>query len=88
MTLARWRKKFMPPFHTLISDVMFSLFCLDREFDTITSCCILPGAPCRCRSAADLAAAAPADDSNLSLRTENLDLNRQWTPKNDDVVRI
>lgn len=29
MTLAQWHKTFMAPFHTLISDVIFSLFCLD-----------------------------------------------------------
>lgn len=34
MTLAQWHQKFMPPSHTLISDMIFSLFCLDGEFDT------------------------------------------------------
>lgn len=76
MTLAQWHKTFMPPFHTLISDVICSLFCLDREFDTVT---VPLGFSPERRGAAvrPLHLQTSAADSNLRCRTENLYLNQK-----------
>lgn len=87
MTLAQRHQKFMPPSHTLISDVIFSLFCFDGEFDTDGVLLYsLRSAAHRCRLADGVFVCVAAPPCRSVLYGSNYPLSNSEHESNDEDV--